>query len=172
VMHFIVVFSIVVPTIGSLGASLNFLRVMGYYDNLPLLLLGAFQFADSGMLIWYGVWRGIPGEYMEAARVDGAGHWRTLLTIMLPMVRVPLMILLVLGFIGYWNAYMIPFTQLPSKPTLALSLWYFQSSSDNEINSVPMQMAAAMIVSFPCIVLFLIFQRGMVGNLTAGGLKG
>jgi multiple sugar transport system permease protein len=172
VLHFIVVFVIVVPVVGSLGAGLVFARLIGLYDNFPMMAYTAISFADTGFLIWYGVFKGISSEYMEAAKVDGAGHWRIMLTVMFPLVRVPFMILLVLGFIGNWNGYMTQLTMMPSMPNLALALWQFQFDTTTIVSWPTMQIGAAMVVALPCLILFLLFQRWMVGNLTMGGLKG
>ena len=172
VLHFAVVLSIVVPPMSSLGSTLNLYRTLGIYDNfLPYAYL-SIGFADMNFLIWYGVFKGISSEFMEAARIDGAGHWRIMLTVMFPLARVPFMILFVLGFIAGWNGYYPQLTYLPSMPNLALSLWKLQYNTTNEIAWPHMQIAIAMIVAAPCLLLYIIFQRWFVGNLTMGGLKG
>jgi multiple sugar transport system permease protein len=171
VMHFIVVFTIVVPIVGSLGAGLNYIRALGVYDNFWAHVYTCINFADAGFLIWYGIFKGISSEYMDAAKVDGAGHWRIMLTIMFPMARVPFMVFFVLNFISLWNSFQTQITTLPGMPNLARALWEFNSSNNNAITEIPVQIAAAMIVTFPCLVLFLIFNRWLVGNVTMGGLK-
>ena len=172
VLHFCVVLSIVVPPIGSLGMSLQIARTLGIYDNFLMYAITSIGFANSGFLIWYGVFNGISSEYMDAAKIDGAGHFRILITIMLPLARVPIMILWVLAFIGSWNTYSVQYTMLPSMPNLSLALWYFQFDLGNEISWPPMQIAASMITALPCLVLYFTFQKWFVGNLTSGGLKG
>ena len=172
VLHFCVVLSIVVPPIGSLGMTLQLSRILGIYDNFLMYAVSCIGFANSGFLIWYGVFKGISSEYMDAAKIDGAGHFRILITIMLPLARVPIMILWVLSFIGNWNSYTAQYTMLPSMPNLSLALWYFQFDLGNEISWPPMQIAASMVTAFPCLVLYFSFQKWFVGNLTSGGLKG
>jgi ABC-type maltose transport system permease subunit len=109
---------------------------------------------------------------MDAAKIDGAGHYRILITIMIPLARVPLLILWVLTFIGCWNSYNTQYTLLPSMPNLSLALWYFQFDVGNAISWPPIQIAASMIVAAPCLILYFTFQKWFVGNLTMGGLKG
>ena len=172
VLHFFVVFVIVFPSAGSLGATISFLKLMGLYDSYFALILGTIGFADSTFLMWYGAWKGIPTEYMEAARIDGAGHWQTYFSVMFPMIRVQFLIFLALNFIDYWNDYSRSLTTMPSYPNLALGLWKFQFSTTNIISWPPVQMAAVVLVALPCIIVFLIVQPHLEGNIKSGGLKG
>ena len=172
VLHFTVVLSIVVPPISSLGMTLQLARILHIYDNFPVFVWSCIGFSDAGFLIWSGVFKNISNEYMEAARIDGAGHFYTMFLVMFPLARVPIMIMAVLGFIGNWNGYYTQLTLLPSMPNLSLALWHFQWDTTNIISWPHMQIAASMIVALPCLVLYFIFQRWFVGNLTMGGLKG
>lgn len=172
VLHFSVVMVIVVPPIGSLGTTLQLYRLLRIYDNFFMLMVARISFAGSGFLVWSGVWRGISSEYMDAAKIDGAGHFRILTTIMLPLARVTFTIMWVLCFITNWNSYSMQYTLLPSMPNLSLALWSFQFDVGNAISWPPIQIAAAMVVSLPCLILYISFQELLVGNLTSGGLKG
>ena len=82
------------------------------------------------------------------------------------------MITCLLSFIGYWNDYYIPMIYLPSKPTIAYALYCFQTTSVTSVSNVPAKMAGSLIVFIPVFILFLIFKKKLIGNLTVGGLKG
>lgn len=172
VMTTIVLFVMICPQMGSIGSTITFLRSIGFYDNYYALLYGKIIFADYAFLIWMGTWKGVPSEYMEAAKMDGAGNLRTMLLIMFPLAKVTFAIYVVLGFISAWNNYSIPLITMPSMPNLALALYQFQENSINEISWPTYQMAAAVIVAIPSLVLYCIIEPYLVGNLTMGGIKG
>ena len=172
VINTIVMFVVVFPGVASLGSRLQFLHRIGFYDNYWALLYGLICFADYNFLIWAGVFKGIPDDYIEAAKIDGAGHYQIMFQIVFPMARVQFAILLVLGFIGRWNDYQTALTTLPSMPNLALALYQFRENTINAISWPTYRLAACLIVAVPCIILYIIVEPIMVGNLTAGGLKG
>ena len=109
---------------------------------------------------------------MSAASIDGAGHLRIFISIMLPLVSIQYFVLCVLAFIASWGDYFSNMVYFPSMPTAAFALYSYQFKSLNSINSVPMQLAGWMLVSLPVFLLFLTVQSKLIGNLQMGGLKG
>ncbi len=172
VLHGIVMFVIVFPGVSTLGNRLEFLKTLGFYDNYLALLWGNIAFADYNFLVWYGAFQNVPNDYIEAAKMDGAGNWHVMLGIVFPLVRVQFAILYVLGFIGQWNQYITTLTTMPSMPTLALALYSFRELTTNAVSWPPIQLSACMIVAAPCIVIYCFMSPYLVGNLTVGGLKG
>lgn len=168
----VIVLIMVIPVVSSLSASLDLNKRMGVYDNLPMIIYTCIAIFDSQTLIFIGAYSAVHNSYIEAAKIDGAGNFRILFTIALPLIRTVIAIMSVTNFIGFWNNYMTPYLYLPSTPTMAVALLNFSQSSNNAITSEPMQMAAATLVCLPCLVLFFIFRDKMVGNLTMGGIKG
>ena len=81
-------------------------------------------------------------------------------------------VICLLQFVAMWNDYMTPLVFLPNRPTLAYGLLEYQLSNANSVDSVPMKLAGCMILTLPILILYLIFQDKMMGNLTVGGLKG
>lgn len=172
VLYSIVILVMIVPVINSLASSLNWNKTLGVYDNFPMILYTAIGFADSGFLIFFGVFQGIDDTYKEAAEIDGAGHLRIMISIMFPLAKIPLLIMGVQYFIGQWNNYMTPYLYMPSMPTLSVALFLFNQTRVGEMANEIAQMTAAVLVAIPCVVLFLAFRDKMVGNLTMGGIKG
>lgn len=168
----VIVIIMVVPVVSSLAASLDLNKMYGVYDNFPMLLYTCIAIFDSTTLIFVGAYSAVHNSYIEAAKIDGAGNFRILFTIAIPLIRTVIAVLTVTQFIGHWNNYMTPYLYLPSMPTMAVALLNFSQSSTNAISSEPMQMAAAALVCIPCLVLFFAFQDKMIGNLTMGGVKG
>ena len=168
----LVLWVLVFPGISSLGNSIYFLRRIGFYDSYWARLWGNIQFIDYNFLIWTGAFQGVPNELLDAADIDGAGNWTKMVHIAFPLVRIPFAILFVTGFIGMWNDYTLVLTTMPSMPNLSLALVQFRELTTNVVSRPPIQMAAAFIVCIPCTIIFLIMEPYMVGNLTAGSLKG
>lgn len=160
----------IIPIVGNVGSGLAFAQAIGTYDNLLFQLFTGITFT-SNPLIFYAAWSGVSKDYMEAAFIDGAGHWRTMITVMWPMISVIFTIQCITRFIPTWNDYMTPMTYLPSFPTAAYALFRF--NGDNYFSGqIPLRMAAAMLLCVPCILLFLVFKKKMLGNMSLGGIKG
>lgn len=164
--------ALVVPVVTSLSASMDWAKTIGIYDNLPMIIYTCIGIFDGTTLIYIGAYSGVHNSYIEAAKIDGAGNFRILFTIAVPLIRTVITVMAVTSFIGFWNNYMTPFLYMPSTPTLAVALLNFSQSNTNAISSEPMQMAAATLVCLPCLVLFFAFKDKMIGNLTMGGIKG
>jgi len=116
--------------------------------------------------------RGIPRELDEAARLDGCGHGRIYLRIMLPLSLPALATTAIFTFIWTWNDF---FTQLiylfdPDKFTLTLALRSFVDASSQSAFG-PM-FAMSVIALLPIVLFFLAFQRFLVEGMASSGLKG
>ena len=160
----------IIPIVGNTGSSLAFSQAVGTYDNLLFQFFTGITFT-SNPLIFYAAWAAVPKDYMEAAFIDGAGHWRTMITIMWPMISVIFMIQVLLRFIPTWNDYMTPMVYLPSFPTAAYALFRF--NQDNYFaGQIPLRLAASILLCLPCLLLFFIFKNKMLGNISFGGIKG
>lgn len=113
----------------------------------------------------------IPDELWDAARMDGAGHMRFLLQIVLPISKAPLMTVLIFAFIGAWNAFMWPLL-VTTKETwrpLMVGLWQFVSEAGPETNLL---MAGAVITIIPILILYFFTQKQFTEGIATTGLKG
>lgn len=95
-----------------------------------------------------------------------------LLRIALPLVRNTFFTVFLIYFIQYWNDYQTPLIYLPSYPTIAQGMYTVSVTPTQEMSYVPMRLAAAILMLVPILVIFLIFQKRLLGNLTVGGIKG
>lgn len=168
----IVIVTMVLPIIGSLGAELNFLRAIGAYDNVVFLCIMKGGFLGSNFLIFYATFKGISWEYAEAAFIDGASHARVMFTIMLPLAKVTVLCLALTTFIGLWNDWQTSMIYLPSFPMAAYGLYAFQFNYTNNTSGTNYLMAACTLVVVPILILFIAFRNKLMGSLTVGGLKG
>ncbi len=161
----------VIPTIGSLSATFRLINNIGLYNNLylfPIIYASGFGF---GFLLLYAFFQGISWTYAEAAFVDGASDFGVFFKIMLPQARPALAALAIIQGINIWNDFFSPFMFLPEKKTLAVGLQDLVNTMQYRAEW-PMMFAAMIISSAPIIILFIIFQKTIMENTVAGGLKG
>ena len=88
------------------------------------------------------------------------------------MVRNTLMTVILIKFIEFWNDYQTPLVYLPTHPVMAYGMYQMQNTTTNGMNSVPMRMTGAMIMLIPIMIIFLLLQKRLLGNLMVGGIKG
>lgn len=113
----------------------------------------------------------IPREYDEAAKIDGAGYFRTLWSIILPQARPAIATVAIFAFVGNWNNLLAPIIYLRSqnKFTLAVGLQLFQGQYQTFYNQM---MAVALITLLPILVIFLLAQRTFIEGVNISGIGG
>lgn len=117
--------------------------------------------------------RGLPTELDEAARLDGASSWRILRSIIIPLSWPGLVVASIFAFLLGWNDVLFASVMTnPDSRTVAVALQVFGATQEG--GAIPIYgqlMASALICALPVVVLYLVFQRFLVGGLTAGGVK-
>jgi len=113
----------------------------------------------------------IPWELWDAARIDGAGHLRFLLQIVLPISRAAVLTVVLFGFINAWNAFLWPLlvTTRDTWRPLMVGLWTFVSEAGPETQLL---MAGAVITVIPVLILYFLTQRQFIEGIATSGLKG
>ena len=113
----------------------------------------------------------IPGEMLEAARIDGAGEVRTFVKIVLPMVTPGIGALAIFTFINSWNDYFLQLIMLNSRNNLTISLGIakLQAEMSNDFGLI---MAGAALAAIPIIAVFLAFQKYFTQGIAMGAVKG
>jgi multiple sugar transport system permease protein len=114
----------------------------------------------------------IPDEYLDAARVDGCGEWRTLLRVVTPMARPGIAATAMFQFFYAWNDYYGPFlytSENQSNWTLSLGLASFRTLHAVAWNLVT---AATVLTIAPVIIVFFFAQKAFVQGVTLTGVKG
>ncbi|MGG4146525.1 carbohydrate ABC transporter permease [Paenibacillus algorifonticola] len=112
----------------------------------------------------------IPQELLDAARMDGAGELKLMVRIIAPLILPMLSALGIFTFMNAWNSYLWPLIVLndTSKMTVPLALVYFNGTHMVNYNVV---MSAAVLITIPVIIVFLIFQKQFIKGLTMTGMK-
>ncbi|RMI04619.1 carbohydrate ABC transporter permease [Cellulomonas triticagri] len=111
-----------------------------------------------------------PPALLEAASLDGAGRWRTLWSIVYPVVRPTLSVLVIFFFIWTWNEFFIPLVMLTTNATQTIPVALASLQGDRMMDA-PTTNAGALVSMIPAIVFFLIFQRTLTRGITAGAVK-
>jgi arabinogalactan oligomer/maltooligosaccharide transport system permease protein len=138
--------------------------------GLLLLYLGGTLGANTWLM--KGYFDSIPRDLDEAATVDGAGPFQTFWLVILPLVRPILVVVGLLIFISTYSEYVLARIVLTDKfqYTLSVGLNLFIFNQFGQRWGV--FSAGALIAALPVVIVFLIFQRYLVGGLTSGAVKG
>lgn len=166
-----VIVLLALPIVGNLPAEISMAKTLNVYGTMGGMFIMRAAFIGPYFLIFAAVFKGVPKDFTEAGYIDGANEFTIFFNLMMPMVKDTFMTIMLLSFIGYWNDYSVPLIYLPDNPPLALGLYRFNASTDNEISTVPMKMAGCFIVSVPILIIFIAFQNKLMGNISMGGLK-
>jgi multiple sugar transport system permease protein len=137
----------------------------------PLIIPMAFGDAYSIFLLRQFLLT-IPREYLDAARVDGCGEWRTLLRVVVPMAKPAISAVALFQFFYCWNDYFGPQIYASENPgawTLSYGLETFKGAHHVNWN---LTMAATLLVMAPVIILFFFAQRAFIEGVTLTGVKG
>ncbi|WP_432936798.1 carbohydrate ABC transporter permease [Kribbella sp. CA-253562] len=143
---------------------------LNWIDTHLALIVPASLFNAFGVFLLRQYVRGIPIELEEAAAIDGAGRTRIFLTIVLPLLRTPMVALGIFTFLGQWNSFFYPliFLNSDSKFTLPLVVNQFKGTYSSDWTSL---MAAATLAAAPLLIVFVIAQRQIVEGIALSGSK-
>nr|WP_239579065.1 carbohydrate ABC transporter permease [Microlunatus panaciterrae] len=119
-----------------------------------------------------GFFSTLPKEISEAAFVDGAGHYRTFFSVMLPMARPGMISIGIFNALGLWNQYLIPVFLVTDESKFVvpqgLAILAATAGYRSDFSGL---FAGLMIGMAPVLVLYLIFQKQIQSGMTAGALK-
>lgn len=115
--------------------------------------------------------RSIPNDYLDAARIDGAGTFTTYFRIVMPLCTPTIATLCITTFMDSWNDYLWPLVMLTDKDhmTLPIALSTLNGQYTTEFNVL---MAGSLISMIPIIIIYLIAQRSLKGGISMSGIKG
>lgn len=171
IIYWVAVISMMIPIMSNLTALFKLSELLRIY-NTPFMLVTQMGGMGFNFIVLYSFFKGISGEYAEAAFIDGAGHFRVFITIYAPLA-VPSMIALGLTlFIGLWSDPQFPLLFMPEYPTLASGLYTYQIAIEREPGATPILYASLLITTIPVIVLFVVFRNKFMDVQLSGGIKG
>lgn len=162
--------TIMLPGLVMLIPVYRLMIALGWIDTYYGLIVPA-AFTPMGTFLLRQFMLGIHPSLLEAAEIDGAGHWRTFTQVVLPLTRPGLVTLAVFVFMGNCASFLWPLVMLKStdKYTLPVGLLFFDSSVGRQTHLL---MAAVTMAVVPLIAVFVLAQRHLVRGIQMGAVKG
>lgn len=167
---------IVVPIFLMLLDGDNFLRkTVGsafLIDNLFVLaLVYAATALPFTIYLLSNYFRTLSTAYEEAAYIDGAGFFKTLLVVMAPLAKPSIITVILFNFLSFWNEYIIALTLLPGEnKTLSVGLINLMAGQKAAANYGQLY-AGLVIVMLPTLILYILVQKQLTQGMTVGGNK-
>jgi multiple sugar transport system permease protein len=137
-----------------------------YYVQFLPFIANAFS-----IYLFYTFFVSLPKQIEEAARVDGAGPWKTFFLIALPMSKPVFATVTILQFLAAWGAFLWPVMVVdqPKYRPLPLAISVFQGQPPIDWGQI---FAFGVMMSLPVLIVFLVFQRWFIQSVATSGLKG
>ena len=167
-----VLVTMVIPIVGNQTSELQMAINLGIYDKIWGMWIMKANFLGLYFLVFHEFFKSLPQAYSEAAEIDGASDFAVMVRIAVPLAKNLFVTVLLINFVTYWNDFQTPMLYLPTHPTISEALYWIKSSSLDLFGTLPVKMAAPMLLLAPVLVLFLCFHKRLLGNLTVGGVNG
>ncbi len=162
----------ILPIVGSDPSRVRLMQQLYLFDTMIGDFIVNFTFTNVYFLVFYAYYQGMSGTFAEAAEIDGASQLRTLVSIVLPLAIKMMGTVLLIFFINRWNSYNWQMIYMPNIWMIAYRIYEITSNNPQILkNSTPANLAAAMILALPIIVLFVFLKDKIMGNISMGGLK-
>ena len=142
-----------------------------WFNNWPALTIPFFASVFNIFLLRQFFIQ-IPDDLWEAARIDGAGHPRFLISVVLPLSKAPIMTIITLGFIGSWNALMWPLLVTINDEWRPIAVGLSNFVTADTPGDLNLQMAASVITVIPILVLYFVAQKQFTEGIAQTGIRG
>jgi multiple sugar transport system permease protein len=177
VLLFVILGSIAVPGIALAIPQFLLFAQIGITNTPWAVLIPSFINPFGLYLMWVFTAEAVPTELLEAAKVDGAGEFRTFFQIALPMLAPANVTVLLFSFVSIWNNYFLPLIMLKDPNwyplTIGLNEWNkLGSTAGNGALIQNLVTTAALLTIIPLIIAFLSLQRYWRSGLSLGAVKG
>ena len=171
VVLMVVLVALMVPPEASLLPNYVVISAMGGRNTLWGIILPGLGTA-FGTFLLRQQFLTVPVEILEAAQLDGAGHWRRLWQIVVPVMVPTIATVALVTIVSEWNNFLWPLviTATPDKMTLPVGL-NLLNSIESQTGTYGILMAGAVLVVLPVLLVFAALQRHIVAGLTQGAVK-
>ena len=166
VLYYILIILMLMPVQVTLVPNYIVLDWLGLLDRWACLVLPV-ALAPFGTFLMTQVFKSVPDELLDAARLDGASTGQQLVRIMIPAAQSGVVSLALLAFIDAWNMVEQPVTFLQDASRYPLSVFLASVNSEN----FPLSFACGVLALLPVLLLFLFFQKELVQGIEFSGLK-
>jgi len=171
VLSFLLLIAQMIPAIiMAMGFYTIYVR-LGLLDTVWGLIIADSTIAvPFGVLIFTAFMTGIPGELLQAARIDGASTWRTFRSVVLPVSRNSVVTVSLFAFLWAWSDFLFANTLDGGgklKP-ITLGIYAYIGNNNQQWNAI---MATAVVASVPAAILLILAQKYVAAGVTAGAVK-
>ena len=171
VLYTVVLITMAIPIVGNLPSEIQMVKNIGLYDNIFGLYILKANFLGMYFLIFYAQFKMIPQDYTSAAEIDGASELRIMLQVIWPLAIGTMTTVFLLNFINFWNDYQIPMIYWDSHPVAAFGMFEY-SRKTGSVAATPRKLAGILIMAVPILIVFGIFNKKIMSNMSIGGIKG
>jgi multiple sugar transport system permease protein len=160
----------IIPEQATLVPRFILIKWLGLYNtHAGLILMGLFSIYFTFLMRQYML--GISNEYIEAAKLDGAGYFTIYWKIILPLCKPILATAGIIKFIWIWNDYQGPLIFLTDKNLYPITLG-LQLFKDDYADNFAVLMMASLSAIIPLVIIFIILQKQVIKGIALGGVKG
>lgn len=172
-LFMLVLTGLMIPPIFTLLPNFLLIKQLGLLNSLPGIVAPFFLMTPFAVFFLRQFYLGISASLEEAARIDGAGHFRTFFEIIVPIARAPMFTLAILTYITAWNEFLWPLVVGRSEDVhvFTVALQQFTTQQPGFAPDWGGLMAATMIAAAPIIILFLFLGRHVVDAIQFSGIK-
>ena len=163
--------TIMLPLQVTLVPSFLIVKQLGWLNSYAGLIMPGLA-TTFGTFLMRQFFLGIPGDYLDAARIDGASEPSIYWLIMLPMIRPALAALAIFSFTGAWNSFLWPLVIVDDDQMRTIPLgivFYFGQSRVPEYGQL---LAVSLLATLPVLAIFVAMQREFIQGAALSGLKG
>ncbi|MDZ4718562.1 MAG: carbohydrate ABC transporter permease [Roseiflexaceae bacterium] len=172
VLFSLILFGMFIPYQSVLVPLVETLRVLGLYGSIPgLVLVHVVYGIPITTLIFRNYYAGVPTELLEAGKIDGTDFFGLYRYIVLPLSIPGFVVVAIWQFTSIWNEFLfgLIITNDPQKTPVTVAL---QNLSGSQYTQWNVQMAGALLVALPTLVVYIFLGRYFLRGLLAGSLKG
>lgn len=165
----VVITTMFIPGMTILLTSFIVVTRLNMLDTLAVLVIPG---AASAATIFFirQFYLSVPSSLEEAAMLDGCGRFAIFWRLFLPLSKPPFVVMGITSFLAYWNSYVWPILTITS-PDQFVVQQYLATFRSERASELGLLMAGSTLAAAPVIILFLIFQRQIIGNIKMAGLK-
>ena len=171
-LFYLVLGSLMVPFELVFIPNFELISNLGWADTY-VGLTAPFLVSAFGVFLLRQFFLSVPKEYRDSSKIDGAGNWRFLWQILVPLSKGSIGAFAIFAFLSAWNQYLWPLiiTSSQEMRTLQIGIRFFMSQNDQGSDRGAV-MAGSMIAIVPALIVFLLAQKQLVRGIAMSGLKG
>lgn len=148
-------------------------REIGWYNTLNPIWVPTWFGVAFFIFLMVQQMKSIPRDLEEAAEIDGMNRFQTWYYVILPLVKPAMAAIAIMSFMASWNEFMAPLIYLRDMDRFPLSVGIYAMAADETMtHDMSLILAGNLLMTFPVIVIFFIFQRYFIQGVASAGVKG